>query len=210
MDKSKNSVILRGTVKTQPEFSYETFGERFLKIELSSERKSGTEDIIPVIISEKIIPENITVGSYLEVSGRIQTYNKQTVAIGEHKTIVSVFVEEIMDCGKEIDQILNDLDDLNEVELVGYICKKPIYRTTPGGREVADVLLAVNRSYGRSYYIPCICWGRNARWASNLSEGDCLSLSGRFQSREYVKHLEEGDKTMTAYEVSASKIDIVS
>lgn len=209
MDKSQNLVVLRGTVKTQPELFYEIFGKKFLRMEISSLRKSGTSDIIPVIISEKILPEEITINSYIELSGRVQTFNKKDEKANKNRTIVSVFAEEIIDCGTQIDSIFDDLDDLNEVDFVGYICKEPTYRVTPGGREVSDLTIAVNRKYGKSYYIPCVLWGRSARWSKTFSIGDCISLHGRFQSREYVKRIDGIQKTMTAYEISALQVDIL-
>ena len=161
-------------------------------------RLSGQSDVLPVTISERLIESrNVKVGSELQILGQFRSYNK--MIDGKSKLMLTVFVREILD--EDYSQ------NPNNIVLSGYICKEPIYRTTPFNREIADVLIAVNRAYNKSDYIPCIAWGRNARFVKNLSVGERVALSGRIQSREYQKKITDTDvKIMTAYEVSISKL----
>lgn len=196
--KQNNKVYLKGEIVTEAKFSHEMYGEGFYEMDILVKRLSGQADILPVTISERLIESgNIKVGSVLNALGQFRSYNK--LIDGKSKLMLTVFVREIL----EEDYGLNP----NSIVLSGYICKPPIYRTTPFNREIADVLIAVNRAYNKSDYIPCIAWGRNARFVKNLSVGEKVALSGRIQSREYQKKLSETEiKTMTAYEVSISKL----
>ena len=189
-EKQNNKVYIKGEIVTEAKFSHEVYGEGFYEMFVLVKRLSGQSDVIPVTISERLIEsENLKVGSTLSALGQFRSYNKQ--ADGKSKLMLTVFVREI----------------LNGVVLSGYICKPPVYRTTPFNREIADVLIAVNRAYNKSDYIPCIAWGRNARFVKNLSVGEHIAISGRIQSREYQKKFSETDiRTMTAYEVSVSKL----
>ena len=206
MDKNfeKNNVEIAGTVVAEPEYSHEVFGERFYIFNISTERISGVLDDIPVTISERAFNlDEIRVGKRFKIYGQFRSFNKHT----EHKNtlILSVFARDIV----ELDDNQLDVNE-NYISLDGYICKEPIYRKTPLGREIADVLLAANRSYGKSDYIPCIAWGRNARFASGLEVGSRVKICGRIQSREYQKCISDTEtETRVSYEVSVSKIELV-
>ena len=195
-----NKVYLSGEVVSTPEFSHEVFGESFYQFDLSILRLSGQYDIIPVTISERLMGNlSFDVGTRLALKGQFRSYNK---LVGDKsKLILTVFVREILEVEDEVNP--------NIVELSGYICKEPIYRTTPFNREIADILLAVNRAYNKSDYIPCIAWGRNARFASEVKVGTKITLIGRVQSREYTKVTENAEpEVRRAYEVSVSKISL--
>ena len=161
-------------------------------------RLSGHGDILPVTISERLITDkDLKVGTTINALGQFRSYNK--LVDGKSKLMLTVFVRELI----EDEEVRNP----NSIVLTGYICKQPIYRTTPFNREIADILIAVNRSYNKSDYIPCIAWGRNARFAKNLAVGEKIAVSGRIQSREYQKKITDDDvKIMTAYEVSIGKL----
>lgn len=193
-----NKVYLKGEIITEARFSHEIYGEGFYEMDVLVKRLSGQADILPVTISERLIESaNLKIGSTLMALGQFRSYNKQVD--GKSKLMLTVFVREVLEeeYGK----------NPNNIVLSGYICKPPVYRTTPFNREIADLLIAVNRAYNKSDYIPCIAWGRNARFVKNLSVGERVALSGRIQSREYQKKLSETDiKTLTAYEVSVSKL----
>ena len=193
-----NKVYLCGVVDSQPTFSHEIYGEGFYDTTLRVKRLSMQEDIIPITISERLIAEkNLVVGKKLAIRGQFRSYNK--LVENKSKLMLTVFVREIV---PEIEG-----ENTNIIELVGYICKEPIYRTTPFKREICDLLLAVNRAYNKSDYLPCIAWGRSARFISGVSVGEKLFISGRIQSREYQKKLENGQtETRTAYEVSISRV----
>lgn len=197
-EKQNNKVYIKGEIVTEAKFSHEVYGEGFYEMFVLVKRLSGQSDVIPVTISERLIEsENLKVGSTLSATGQFRSYNKQID--GKSKLMLTVFVREI----------LNDVEakNPNNIVLSGYICKPPVYRTTPFNREIADVLIAVNRAYNKSDYIPCIAWGRNARFVKNLNVGDHIAISGRIQSREYQKKFSETDiRTLTAYEVSVSKL----
>lgn len=195
-----NLVTLCGEVVTAPTHYHEIFGERFYEVQLAVDRLSGMQDILPISVSERLLGDHFTLGSRVTVSGQFRSYNK-TVA-DKSKLMLTVFVKEVL----PFDQTLNP----NQMLLSGYICKPPVYRTTPFSREIADVLVAVNRQYNKSDYIPCIVWGRNARFASSLSVGQHIQIVGRVQSRNYQKRLDdETVVTRTAYEVSVSKLLLV-
>ena len=203
-----NKVTLSGEIISNFEFSHEVFGEGFYTVMLASERLSRREDTIPIMVSDRLIDvkEDWT-GKFVRISGQFRSYNKHE---GEKKRLVlSVFVRELEDITEERDF---GLEDENLISLDGYICKQPIYRKTPLGREIADILLAVNRPYGKSDYIPLIAWGRNARFASTLEVGTRLQIEGRIQSRIYYKRMENGEPEpieRVAYEVSVSKPTVV-
>jgi primosomal replication protein N len=188
-----------GEVITQPAFSHEMYGEGFYEFILSVKRLSGQNDNIPITVSERLLKDKIEVGSMLAINGQFRSYNK--LIDNKSKLMLTVFVKDFLPFS-ESEQ------NPNSVELTGYVCKPTIYRTTPFNREICDVLIAVNRSYNKSDYIPCIAWGRNARYAQDLEVGKQITISGRIQSREYTKKLGEESEVRTAYEVSLNKIFI--
>ena len=197
-----NQVTIMGKVATEFSFSHEVFGEGFYMVELEVKRLSNSEDRIPLMISERLIDvtQDYT-GEYIMVHGQFRSYNRHEEQ--KNRLVLSVFVREISFMEEEPDGTKT-----NSIWLDGYICKEPIYRKTPLGREIADLLLAVNRPYGKSDYIPCICWGRNARYASGFEVGEHVQLLGRIQSREYVKRISDTEtEKRVAYEVSVSKLE---
>ena len=199
MDTEKNNrVYFMGEIVSEATFSHEVYGEGFYEFYVKVLRLSGQADILPVTISERLIQgNNLKIGSMLCALGQFRSYNK--LEGGRSRLMLTVFVREIVDIAPS--------KNPNSIVLSGYICKPPVYRTTPFNREIADLLVAVNRAYNKSDYIPCIAWGRNARFVQNLRVGDRIALSGRIQSREYQKRLSEEEVvTMTAYEVSVSKL----
>ncbi|MCL2569913.1 MAG: single-stranded DNA-binding protein [Firmicutes bacterium] len=194
-----NRVLLSGVVASEPIMSHAIFGEGFYELNLAVNRLSNMQDNIPITISENLLKqEKILVGKPLTIHGEFRSYNK--LIDGRSKLMLTVFVHEIMH--------EENTTNPNVIELSGYVCKAPIYRTTPFNREIADILIAVNRSYNKSDYIPTIAWGRNARLAQNLQVGEKIYLSGRIQSREYQKKLDNGQtETRVAFEVSVNKLD---
>jgi len=199
-----NSVTLIGEVVSGFTFSHEVRGEAFYLVSLAVKRLSEQADIIPLTISERLIDVTADcMGRTLEVAGQFRSFNQQ----GENKKrlILSVFVRDVFFLEEEY----TDYTKTNLIKLNGFLCKLPVYRETPLGREIADLLLAVNRPYGKSDYIPCIAWGRNAKYASGLFVGTRLEIYGRIQSREYTKKLSETDTiSRTAYEVSVSNLEV--
>ena len=198
-----NQVTIMGKIVSGFSYSHEIYGEGFYVVDVEVERLSDSKDIIPVMVSERLLDVNQNfVETYVIISGQFRSYNKHEER--KNKLFLSVFVREI----EFVDKI-DENSNTNQVLLDGYICKEPVYRKTPLGREIADVLLAVNRPYGKSDYIPCICWGRNARYASSFKIGSRCTISGRIQSREYTKKLsEEQSEKRVAYEISVSKIEM--
>ncbi len=198
LEKQNNKVYVKGEIITEAKFSHEIYGEGFYEMDVLVKRLSGQGDVLPVTISERLIESgNLKVGSTLSAIGQFRSYNKQVD--GKSKLMLTVFVREV------VDEFY--YKNPNTIVLSGFICKEPIYRTTPFNREIADVLIAVNRAYNKSDYIPCIAWGRNARFVKNLEVGERVALSGRIQSREYQKKISETEtKLLTAYEVSISKL----
>ena len=197
-----NQVTIMGKVATEFSFSHEVFGEGFYMVEVEVKRLSNSEDRIPLMISERLIDvtQDYT-GEYIMVHGQFRSYNRHEEQ--KNRLVLSVFVREISFMEEEPDGTKT-----NSIWLDGYICKEPIYRKTPLGREIADLLLAVNRPYGKSDYIPCICWGRHARYASGFEVGEHVQLLGRIQSREYVKRISDTEtEKRVAYEVSVSKLE---
>lgn len=197
-----NQVTITGEVVSEFQYSHEVFGEGFYMVEVSVNRLSNFADIIPMMVSERLIDtQQSCIGRFIRVDGQFRSYNRHEEK--RNRLVLSVFVREL----EFVDEVPEG-DKSNQIFLDGYICKEPIYRKTPLGREIADLLIAVNRSYGKSDYIPCICWGRNARYASGFEIGGHVQVNGRIQSREYVKKLSETEvEHRVAYEVSVSKIE---
>ena len=199
-----NQVTIMGEIVGDFSFSHEIFGEGFYMVDISVDRLSDSTDIIPVMVSERLLDiSDDYKGMKVSITGQFRSYNSHEEK--KNKLVLSVFAREI--------EFVDDIEEsskTNQIFLDGYICKAPIYRKTPLGREIADLLLAVNRPYGKSDYIPCICWGRNARFASTFEVGSRCTVWGRIQSREYMKKIsEEQLERRTAYEVSVSKLEIV-
>ena len=199
-----NQVTVMGEIVSDFSYSHEIFGEGFYMVDVKVKRLSESYDIIPVMVSERLL--DVTgnyIGAYICVNGQFRSYNRHEER--KNRLVLSVFAREV--------EFLEDLEEssrTNQIFLDGYICKEPIYRRTPLGREIADVLLAVNRPYGKSDYIPCICWGRNARYASSFRVGVRCAIWGRIQSREYMKKLDEDNvEKRVAFEVSVSKLELV-
>ena len=198
-----NHAELTGVILSELEFSHEVSGERFFKTRIRSERLSENSDELPVILSEKLLEnKQFQTGERVKIEGQFRSYNRHDN--NKNKLILSVYAQDM----EKIPQETEAVQPENTVELNGYVCKQPVYRTTPLGREITDVLLAVNRSYGKSDYIPCICWGSNARAAKDLTVGDKLRLSGRIQSRMYQKKESDGSvDNRIAYEVSVGRLE---
>ena len=202
-----NHLVLVGKIVSEQKYSHEIYGEKFYSFNLEVIRLSSNSDIIPITVSERLLTDiNLSIGKEVEVEGQFRSYNNYENE--RNRLILTVFAKEI----KEVQLEENEKDAVtNEVILVGYVCKKPIYRQTPFGREISDILLAVNRAYNKSDYIPCIAWGRNARFCQNIEVGTEVKLVGRVQSRMYEKKYEDGTvETRVAYEVSVASMEIVS
>lgn len=197
-----NEVKVSGIIKGNFEFSHEVCGEKFYRGHIQANRASGFVDEVPILISERIINVNDSWnGRRVRVSGQFRSYNQHID--DKAKVVLNVFVEEI----EEIEEMAADE---NEIELIGFVCKTPTYRKTPLGREISDLLIAVNRPYGRSDYIPCVAWGRNARYTHSFELGKKIHISGRVQSREYTKKLSENESEIrTAYEVSIGMLEVI-
>lgn len=198
-----NMVTLRGEIISDFQFSHETFREKFYLFDLKAERHSDAIDILPVIVSERLLDvKSSAIGAKVVVNGQLRSFNKQC---GEkRKLILTVFTRDI----ENVEE--SDFYNENEIVLRGYICKEPVYRKTPLGREITDLVLAVNRPYGKSDYIPCICWERNARFLAMQQVGTEVEITGRFQSREYTKRIGETEyETRTVFEVSVSKLEVI-
>ena len=195
-----NKIYLEGKVTSELEFSHEMYGEGFYTFNLDVMRLSDSVDTLNITVSERLLSDmKLTIGSEVIVEGQLRSYNK--FIDGSNKLILTVFARNIEPC-------VEHSKSPNEIFLDGYICKEPIYRTTPFGREIADVLLAVNRAYNKSDYIPTIAWGRNSRFCQTLEVGDNIKVWGRLQSREYQKKISENEVVKKiAYEVSISKME---
>ena len=207
-----NYLTLVGKVTGEKKFSHEIYGERFYIFNLSIPRLSGNADIIPITVSERLINDDmLQEGKKLLVKGQFRSYNSYENE--KNKLILTVFakdIAEVAENNEEENDIVRKDTITNEVVLIGYICKKPIYRQTPFGREIADLLLAVNRAYNKSDYIPSIAWGRNARFCQNLEVGTRVKVVGRVQSRTYEKKFEDGtSETRIAYEVSIGSLEVI-
>ena len=192
-----------GVVDDELQFNHEIFGESFYTFTLKMPRLSGTSDRIKVMISDRLLSDfPLSIGDYVNITGQFRSYN--SYENGDNKLVLTVFAKDISFCEDELPK------NLNSLFLNGYVCKEPVYRTTPFGREITDLLLAVNRTYNKSDYIPVIAWGRNARYCKGFTVGDNVKVWGRIQSRDYQKRLSEDEViTKTAYEVSVSKLELV-
>ncbi len=203
-----NHLVLVGKIVSEQKYSHEIYGEKFFSFNLEVVRLSSNTDIIPITVSERLVTDfDLSIGKTVEVEGQFRSYNNYENE--KNRLILTVFAKEI----KEIEfDVETDKDIVtNEVILIGYVCKKPIYRQTPFGREIADLLLAVNRAYNKSDYIPSIAWGRNARFCQNLEVGTEVKIVGRIQSRNYEKKYEDGtQETRVAYEVSIASMEVVN
>lgn len=209
-----NYLTLVGKVTGEKEFSHEIYGERFYTFKLGIPRLSGNQDVIPITISERLIGEDtLQEGKKLLVKGQFRSYNSYENE--RNRLILTVFAKDVMEVEEEEseeeeNEIVRKDTITNEVVLVGYLCKKPIYRQTPFGREISDILLAVNRAYNKSDYIPCISWGRTARFCQNLEVGSQVKVVGRVQSRMYEKKYEDGTvQNRVAYEVSVGSLEVI-
>lgn len=198
-----NKAEISGEVIGEPTLSHAIYGEQFYQFPIRVPRLSTNSDIINITLSERFFPDVIpAIGDFLLIEGQFRSYNNFS-DIG-NRLVLTVFAKSIIKLSS-----LSDVENPNQVFLSGYICKTPIYRTTPFQREIADILLAVNRFYNKSDYIPCIAWGRNAKFAETLSVGTHLKIWGRIQSRDYQKRLSDTEFiTKTAYEVSITKMEI--
>ena len=206
-----NHIILVGKVTSDKRFSHEIYGEKFYIFDMEVPRLSNATDIIPVTASERIITDELlAIGNKLIVKGQFRSYNSYENE--KNKLILTVFAKDILSEADLLEEEKEEIQKVsNEVTLIGYICKKPIYRQTPFGREIADILLAVNRAYNKSDYIPSIAWGRNARFSQNLPTGTEVKIVGRVQSRNYEKKYEDGTvENRVAYEVSIASLEVIN
>lgn len=199
-----NKVTIMGEIVSGFTFSHEIFGEGFYMMDVRCKRLSESYDTIPIMVSERLMDVTADyTGELICVNGQFRSYNRHEER--KNRLVLSVFAREV----GFVDE-MEESSKTNQIFLDGYICKEPIYRKTPLGREIADLLLAVNRPYGKSDYIPCICWGRNARYASNFKVGERCAIWGRIQSREYMKKLDDNNvEKRIAYEVSVSKMELL-
>lgn len=196
---NNNYVLLKGKIKELPTYSHTVMGEGFFEMYIEVQRLSDEVDVLPITISERLI-QDFKLGDEIGVCGQFRSYNKLEGT--KSKLILTIFVKELINP--------DEMSEVNQIYLIGYICKEPIYRTTPFGREICDCLLAVNRAYNKSDYLPCIAWGRNARFVRDLGIGEKLEVQGRIQSRKYQKKIDETNtETRTAYEISLSSVMIV-
>lgn len=199
MEHILNHIELCGTLATPPEYSHENHGRVFYRFLLDVERLSGVLDTLQIVVSQELLnATEVRFGQRIAVSGQIRSFNNRS-CVGR-KLIISVYAETLEVCDRE---------PCNLANLTGVICKEPVFRRTPLGREICDIMLAVNRPYHRTDYLPCIFWGRTAEEFSQLSIGTSISLEGRLQSREYVKMLETGSEKRTAYEISAISAEVL-
>lgn len=212
-----NYLVLVGKITSDKKFSHEIYGESFYVFNLEVPRLSQTSDIIPITISERLLVNfDLTIGKEVEIEGQFRSYNAYENE--RSRLVLTVFAKEIREKEAEVEQEITEGEEettkpikvSNEVVLIGYICKKPIYRKTPFGREISDILLAINRAYNKSDYIPCIAWGRNARFCENMPVGTEVKVVGRVQSRMYEKKHEDGSvEQKVAYEVSIGSLEII-
>ena len=199
MEHNTNQITLRGNLSAPPTFSHENHGKQFYRFFLEVPRLSGAADILPVIAEASLLESaGIDPGGMLTVTGQIRSHNVRTD--GRRHLMIFVFASALT---------CEDGEALNDAELEGFLCREPIYRRTPLGREICDVMLAVSRPYHRTDYLPCILWGRTAQCAAGLPVGAQIALAGRLQSRGYVKVLPEGTEERTAYELSAMELEIL-
>jgi len=197
MDTENNQLTLCGVIENTPVLDHEVFGENFYRLDIRVPRLSGASDLLPVTVSERLMNSQVTPGVRITIHGQLRSYNK--VMGGAGRLLLTAFAQRLLPP--------DDDENPNTIRLTGAICKPPSFRTTPFGREIADLMLAVNRAFGKSDYIPCIAWGRTARYAASLNVGDKLEVQGRFQSREYQKQMPDGTvMNRVAYEVSLSRL----
>ncbi len=205
-----NQLILVGKVTSEKKFSHEIYGEKFYIFDLKVPRLSGNADIIPITISERLLLEqDLEPGKNIIIEGQFRSYNSYENE--KNRLVLTVFAKEIKFAENQEEEFKPSKENTsNEVVLDGFICKKPIYRKTPFGREISDILLAVNRAYNKSDYIPCIAWGRNARFCENIAVGTEVRIVGRVQSRQYEKKYEDGTSEIrVAYEVSVASLEVI-
>ena len=202
MSEETNIVTLSGLVASEPELDQVLYGEEFYIFNVSIPRLSGAADLLPITVSNRLMLGRMPqIGDHITTHGQLRSYNKQVD--GYSRLIITVFAK-TSDYETECDEFVND------IAVTGFICKPVIYRTTPFMREIADILIAVNRQYGKSDYLPCIAWGRNARFASKLPVGEQIRIEGRVQSRQYQKSINEFETVeRTAYEISCSMLELV-
>ncbi len=193
MEQICNQILLRGELDALPAFSHETHGRRFFTFPLAVERLSGTMDVLSCVAAEELVQAlDPSGGEMIELVGQVRSFNNRS---GDgRRLVISAYAEQLRSCGGE---------PANEVNLCGSICRQPVYRRTPLGREICDLMLAVNRPYRRADYLPCILWGQTAQHCANLPVGTQVQLTGRLQSRTYTKQLETGSEQRVAYEISA-------
>jgi len=200
-----NLAVVVGKIASDFEYSHELYGEQFYSFILEVPRLSEMKDLLPITISNRLFEGiNLTIGSRVRIEGQLRSYNRKSYDEGKNKLVLTIFARDISVIDQE-----EIVKNPNEIFLDGFICKQPVYRTTPFGREIADILLAVNRAYNKSDYIPVIAWGRNARFCEKLSVGEHIKIWGRIQSRDYQKKLGNEVLTRTAYEVSITKMERV-
>lgn len=204
-----NHLVLVGKVTSEKTYSHEIYGEKFYIFDLEVPRLSSAVDIIPITVSERLLTNlDLGIGKKLCIHGQFRSYNSYQNE--RNKLILTVFAKDIVEVEEQEENEEKKDVVTNEVTLSGYVCKKPIYRQTPFDREISDLLLAVNRAYNKSDYIPCIAWGRNARFCQNMEVGTEVKIIGRVQSRKYEKKFEDGtSETRVAYEVSISSMEII-
>lgn len=205
MDITNNQAQVTGVIADEFTFNHEIYAEKFLTFTLNIPRLSGTDDSVRIMVSERLLAEDtFKIGDTVDIEGQFRSYNSYDPN-GDNRLILTIFAKDIRKSTGELDH------NPNMLYLNGYICKNPIYRVTPFGREITDLLIAVNRSYNKSDYIPVIAWGRNARYAKTLNVGDNVKIWGRIQSRKYQKKLSEDEIiTKTAYEVSVNRMELVT
>lgn len=198
-ENDKNKAVIAGRIIEPLSVDHVLYGEKFYSTKVSVPRLSGTLDILPVTIPERACPRLIEMGDMVRLTGQLRSYNKHTDS--KSRLVITLFCHEaeVFDRDENISE--------NKIEITGYLCKEAIFRTTPFLREICDIIIAVNRSYNKSDYLPCIAWGRNAAFTKNLPIGTQVSISGRFQSREYIKKTDFGEETRTAYEISCSTLE---
>ena len=206
MDSTNNTISIWGKISSDFVFSHEVYGEGFYTFYVDVDRLSETYDSLPITISERLADkESLPVGTLVHISGQVRSYNSFVAEAKKNRLVLTTFTKDIRILTEE--EYLSHKNS-NEVVLNGFICKPPVFRTTPFGREISDLLLAVNRSYNKSDYVPCIAWGRNAKFVSGMAVGDNIKITGRMQSRNYQKKLEDGEVLeKVAYEISVAKIE---
>ena len=199
MEHTYNQIIVRGSLTALPRFSHENHGKRFFRFSLEVPRLSGNVDILPVVAEEKILNQmDLSGGEMLTVIGQIRSHN--TRQEGVRRLLVFIFAA---------DMIAEDAEPMNDVMIEGPLCREPVYRRTPLGREICDAMIAVPRAFNRADYLPCILWGRTAQDISRCHTRDRVRITGRLQSRVYTKLTDDGPIERTAYEISALSAEVL-